>query len=133
MKTNKKFKVKIYPVVLSVDIQHNTQYVLSTNKDEICFPFIELNNLILNDGGIEKNIIKHLQNFIFTNELELLPQLICINSEYINNSDDNEINIVYGFVIDYNKNINNSHWIPFDYLNSNKYSNLLFEIIQKLR
>lgn len=124
------FFIKLYLVILSTNISHNKKYILSTNKDNIELPYVYLESQHLDN--LEKNIITKAQEFVFTNELELLPQLINLHSSFIDLV-KGELNVVYGFVINKIDNINNSYWIEFDYFTPNKYSNLIFETIQKLK
>lgn len=132
MKTvkSKKFIVKIYLVILATDISNNKQYILSKKSDEIELPNIILSEALLDN--LEKNIVTEAQTLVFANELELLPQLISLHNKYIDKH-NNEINCVYGFVLKKTDNINNSYWIEFSYNEPNKYSDLIFETIQKLK
>lgn len=127
---DEKFIVKIYLVVLATDIPDNKQFILSLDKETISLPNIILSNHTL--LNLEKNLVKEVQKFVFANELELVPQLITINSQHIQ-TDPNELNCVYAFVITKTNNINDSHWIEFSYGEPNKYSNLIFETIHKLK
>jgi hypothetical protein len=95
---------------------------------ELPFMFLESNNL----EKLDTDIVENVQKFVFANELELMPQLISLHSRFIEES-PNQINTVYGFIIDQTDNINNSYWIEYDYLTQNKYSNLIFETTQKLK
>lgn len=124
------FTVKIHFVILATNIKKSKQYVLSLDKKEIELPFmiLESNNL----EELDSDIIENVQKFVFTNELELMPQLINLHSKSIQEI-PNQINTVYGFIIDQTNNINNSYWIEYDYLTPNKYSNLIFETTQKLK
>ena len=81
---------------------------------------------------IESSLMSFLKQYIFVNDLELMPQLININSPILSkNSDD--LNIVYGFIVPYTESINNGYWVEFQILQEQKYSPLLFEVMQKLR
>lgn len=124
------FKVKIYLVVLSTDKKNNKQYILSKDEKDVSLPFIYLDKNILEK--LDDNVVKSVQELVFSNELELMPQLISLHNKFIEET-PGEINCVYGFVIDKIDNINSSYWIAFDYFNPNKYSNLIFETIQKLK
>lgn len=124
------FIVKIYFVILATNIKRSKQYILSLNEKEIDLPF-----MILESDNLEKldsDIIENVQKLVFTNELELMPQLINLHSRFIEET-PGQINAVYGFIINQTDNINNSHWIEYDYLTQNKYSNLIFETTQKLK
>lgn len=124
------FKIKINCVIFGTDQKYNKQYILSLNEDDIVIPHIYLKNTDLKN--LDKNIVEYVQSLVFTNELELMPQLISLHNKFIEET-PGEINVVYGFVIDKTDNINNSYWISFDYFTPNKYSNLLFETTQKLK
>jgi hypothetical protein len=126
------FKVKLNFVVLTTEIEKNSQYILSTNSSEIVLPIVNLEEQWL--GNLELNIIDYLKNnHVFVSDMDLLPQIISIDSKNIE-KEDNTLNIVYGFIIPYSKNLSDkSHWISFDYINPTKYSGLIFEVIQKLR
>lgn len=130
MSNPEKFCIKIYFVILATEIKTNKQYVLSINEKEMQLPFIYLEQSYLEK--LDSIIIESVQKLVFANEMELMPQLISLHNRFIEET-NNEINCVYGFVINKTDNINNSSWISFDYLNPNKYSNLIFETIQKLK
>lgn len=125
-----KFVIKIHFVVLATNPKRNKQYILSLSDKAIELPF-----MFLESSDLEKldfNIIEHAQKFVFANDLELMPQLINLHSKFIEET-SNQINTVYGFIINQTDNINNSYWIEYDYLTPNKYSNLIFETTQKLK
>jgi hypothetical protein len=128
--SNKKFAIKLNLVIIGTDIPINKQYILSAKFDDIELPFLYLDSQSIAD--IEQRVVEYAQSLVFTNELELTPQLISLNNKFIDSA-KNELNVVYGFVIKKIDNIDKSYWIEFDYMNSNKYSNLLFEVIQKLK
>ena len=125
------FSIVCYCVVLSTDIPNNKKYILSLEPDRIVLPTIPV---------INKDIIKNINQGLITylkslnvsdDDLALIPQIICLHSEHIQH-DENTINTVYGFLVDYNVDIKNSYWVSFDYTQPNEYSNLIFEVIQKL-
>jgi hypothetical protein len=62
-----------------------------------------------------------------------LPQLISLNHVSLNQEQDT-LDIVYGFIIDYNSSIDNTraYWIDFDILKEQQLSLVLLETIQKL-
>lgn len=126
-----KFNINIHCIVFGVNELLNKRCVLSTNKEEMLFPFLALNS----DGkaNINNSIISFLKEFIFINELALIPQIINLNSSILNNDKDT-IDMVFGFIIDYNSSIDNSKvfWIDFDPMIENKFSPVIFETIQRL-
>lgn len=125
------FIVKINCVVLSTQIDLNRKFILSTNPERIELPTITVDKEFLID--IEKNIVGFLKQYLFVNDLELLPQIINLHSTAIE-SEDNILNVIYGFIVGYTNNIDNDkcHWIEFDYLEPIPYSSLIFEVTQKL-
>lgn len=124
------FNVKINCVLFSTNINLNKRYLLSLDSDKIILPSFDL--LPEHLENTEYKIIEFLKQFVFVNDLELLPQLININSKLLSNN-TNDLNVIYGFVINHTNSINNSHWIEFDLLAEQKYSTLLFEVMQKLK
>lgn len=124
------FDVYINCVLFSTNINLNKRYVLSIEKDSIILPSF----LITQDNiqNIDHSIIEFLKQLVFVNDLELLPQLININTKVISDN-INRLDIIYGFIINHTGNINNCHWVEFDLLQEQQYSQLLFEVIQKLR
>jgi hypothetical protein len=125
-----KFNIKLYLIVLGVDKQNGKRYVLSLDNNKIIPPTISLTKDILDN--LQTNIVKYIQEFVFTNELELIPQLISLHSSNMETI-DGELNTIYGFVIDKTDQINNSNWIEFSYTNPTEYSLVIFETIQNLK
>lgn len=125
------YKINLNLVILSIDKERGRQYILSKKSDSIVLPSIFLDNSI-RDQNLDHYIIKHLQKLIFTNELELIPQLINLHSKNLP-EDPNTLNTVYGFVVNYTEQINDAFWIEFTYTNPTEHSLLIFEVIQKLR
>lgn len=128
------FNINIHCVIFGVNISLNKKCILSSNKEDIEFLKLNLQPIHIND--INNSIIKFLKQFIFINELELIPQIITINNNLLKSTPniEDEINIVYGFIIDYKSSIdtNNVNWIDFDILKEHKYSTVIFETMQKL-
>lgn len=126
------FSVKIHCIVLSTDIPNNKQYILSSSKDSIEIPYLNLEKSML--SKLELDIISKMKEFIFVSDLELLPQLISLHSSQLEVT-ENSLNVVYGFLVKYTKNINTEKvsWQEFNYLTPNKYSNLIMQVIQNLR
>lgn len=125
------FNINIHCVVFGVNVSLNKKCILSTDSKEIIFPkFILENN---ESQNINENLIKFLKQYIFVNNLELLPQIINLNHTSLN-KEPNTLDIVYGFIIDYNSSIDTTkvHWIDFDILKEQPLSLVIFETIQKL-
>lgn len=127
---SEQFKIKISFVVFGTNIDMNKKYILSLEQDNIIFPHMTLSTADL--SGLDEKIIQSVKNYVYVNDLELLPQLITLNSLDLP-QEDYTLNVVYGFVIGVTQNINNAYWYEFDFLQPNQYTNLLFEVIQKLR
>lgn len=126
-----KYTINIQCVVLSTDIANNKQFVLSLSKDQIEFPSFQCDSNFLNDT--EEYLIQYLKQYIFVSDIELLPQLINLDTKYISNNDDT-INIIYGFITTKTSSIgSDANWFEFDYQQPNPYSNILFEVTQKLK
>ena len=130
---NSKFDINIHCVVFGTDIPNNKTYILSTQKEDISFPSFVLTMDNITD--LDNYLIKFLKNYIFVNDLELIPQLITLNSIDIVNSetDINTLNTIYGFIVNHTHSINNCYWLNFEYKEPMKYGNLLLEVIQKLK
>jgi len=133
--TNKdqKFSIKIHCVVIGTDLRNNKQYLLSLDEKETVFPSFFLDNT--NKSNIEESVVDFLKQYVGVSELELMPQLISLNYTDLssNNKKKNQINTVYSSLVNQNSSINNAYWVEFDFLNPNKYINLIFEVIQKLK
>jgi hypothetical protein len=117
--------------VLSTDIPNNKQFVLSTSEDSIEFPNFVCNSDFLNNPEIY--LANFLKKYIFVNDTELLSQLVSIDTKYISDNND-RVNIIYGFITTKTNSINkNVNWFEFSYQQPNQYSNILFEVTQKLK
>lgn len=128
---NNKYNINIHCVVLSTDIPNNKQFVLSLSNNAIEFPSFACNNDFLNNP--EEYLIQHLKQYIFVNDIELWSQIINIDHKYISSSDDT-VNIIYGFITTKTSSIGNGAcWFEFSYQEPNPYSNILFEVTQKLK
>lgn len=123
---NQTYKVNIKPIVLTVRPDLNKRYILSSDKDTWVSPVIPLDHELLTDIG--NKLIYKMKEFVFTNELELLPQIIKIDHD----NAMNDLNIIYGFIIPYTNSLNNCFWIEFDFNVEQPYSKLIIEVAQKL-
>lgn len=126
------FNININCVIFGVNVALNKKCILSLNESDIEFPKLSLQEDQTDD--INTSIVKFLKNFIFINDLELIPQIITLNHSILKSSDVPEINVVYGFIIDYKSSIDTSkvYWLNFDILKEHKYSSVIFEVMQKL-
>lgn len=127
------YDINIHCIIFGVNAGLNKKCILSFNSQDIEFPKLAL--MPEHTENINSNIIQFLKRYIFINELELIPQIISFNNQVLNeHHNKNEINTVYGFIVDYKSSIDNSkvHWIDFDILKEHKYSTVVFETMQKL-
>lgn len=127
-----KFSINIHCIVFGVNETLNKRCILSTDKEEILFPFFKLDSN--HKSNINNATISFLKEFTFVNELALIPQIINLNSNILNENKDDTIDMVFGFIIDYNSSIDNSKvfWIDFDPMIEHKFSPIIFETIQRL-
>lgn len=124
---NSLFKVNLQCIVLTSEIEKNKKYVLTKQKDTWDPPILELNS-DWDFVNFDAQIIKKMKELIFVNDLELLPQIISIKKY----SDDNILDIIYGFIVNYSESLSDCYWLEFDLLQEKEYSGILFEVIQKL-
>lgn len=128
---NNTYKINVNCIVLSTDIPHNKQFVLSLSDSSIEFPSFECNIDFLNNT--EAYLIQFIKNYIFVHDMELLPQLISLNYKTISVAND-PINIVYGFITHKTNNISDEvYWYEFDYTQPNPQNSILLEVTQKLK
>jgi len=125
------FIINVHCIVFGVSTLLNKRCILSLNKDEINFPKFKLETKDIKN--INQSIIDFLKQYIFVNDLVLMPQIINLNSPILNN-EENALDIVFGFIVDYQSSLNKDlvHWIDFDPMVENKFSTVLFETMQKL-
>lgn len=120
------YKVNIQTIVLTVKPEIDKRYILSLDAEDWRPPVISLDNEILSD--IDNILIKKMKELIFTSDLELMPQLISIKPGH----KDTELDIIYGFIINYTHSLNNCVWLEFDLKQEKPYSRLILEVAQKL-
>lgn len=125
------FNININCVVFGVNELLNKRCVLSTSPTEIILPKFSLDQNQIKQ--LNKNIITFVKNYAFVSDLELMPQMISFNHDVLN-SDPLTLETVYGFIIDYNSNIDPAkcYWIDFDPLKEHRLSVVLFDTMQKL-
>lgn len=132
MHKQQNFNIEIHCLVLGTDLKNGQQYVLSLNENDIVLPSFFLDNNSKLD--VEKNIVSYLNQYILCNELELMPQIISLHNEsVVKSKKKNIVNTIYASVVNTSAQINNSYWIEFNFMEPTKYSNLIFEAIQKLK
>lgn len=125
------FDININCVVFGVNTTLNKRCILSTSFDDIELPSFKL--LPEQVSNINLSIIDFLRQYIFVNELELLPQMITMNSTDMVTI-DLVLQTVYGFIVDYKSSIDSSkvRWVDFDILEEHRLGPVIFETMQKL-
>lgn len=125
------FDINIHCVVFGVNPGLNKRCILSIRSEDMELPNFKLQ--IEQAQNINQTIVDFLRQYIFVNELELLPQMININSSTLK-TEDNILQIVYGFIVEYSSSIDSSkvQWIDFDPLQEHRLSPIIFETMQKL-
>ncbi|NBT09089.1 MAG: hypothetical protein EBS98_09845, partial [Chitinophagia bacterium] len=123
------FDIHISCVVFGVNPSLNKRCILSTKAEDIDLPNFKLS--VDQASNINQAIIDFLRQYVFVNELELLPQMININSPTLK-TEDHILQTVYGFIIDYKSSIDSSkaQWIDFDPLQEHRLSPIIFETMQ---
>lgn len=125
------FNINAHCILFGVNERLNKRCILSTNQEEIVFPVLSFDESSI--LKINESIIAFLKNYIFVNELMLIPQVINLNSPTLNQNTVT-LEMVFGFIVDYNSSIDPSKafWIDFDPMKESKLSPIIFETIQKL-
>lgn len=130
-KIYKKLSLKSYVVILGVDLNTESQYVLSTSDKEIILPNFMITSQHLDN--LDEYLVQELRKLTKFPTDDLYLQLINLHSKFIKIK-PGEINIVYGCILDKltieNQNV---FWYPFDYETITDWSMLLFEVSQKLK
>jgi hypothetical protein len=132
MHPDNKFIINLSCVVLTTNLSLNKKYVLSLNADNITLPNFSITQEYLK-SNLDHQIVKFLKEYIFVSDIELLPQLISLHSPNLPQNEDGIINTVYGFLVNQTNSLNNCFWVEFDYLQPTPHTELLIEVIQKLK
>jgi|688.fasta_scaffold05897_32 hypothetical protein len=125
------FNVKIHCIIFGVNEKLNKRCILSVRPDDIELPYLTLDET--NYSDLNENLVKFLKEYIFVNDLVLIPQFTTINSKILN-TEPNTLDVVFAFIVDYTSNIddNKVYWLNFDPLIEHKLSPIIFEAMQKL-
>ena len=127
-----KYNIDIYAVAITTNIENGGVYVLSLDETKIVFPYLEINST--NVESIDNSMVDLMRRFLMTSSIELIPQIITLNSNIIKSRKHHSMNVVYGFLIKEGIKHFDSHWLSFDFQNPNtEYSPLIFEVVQKLK
>lgn len=125
-----KFYVQINYIVLTTDLAKGKQYILSLDANEIKLPSFILDNQC--KKNLEQYIIEFIKKYTSASDIELIPQLVRLDSN-LGEDSLNTINTIYGFIIDNNNQLNNAYWKEFDYEKDSKFLHIILETVQKLR
>jgi hypothetical protein len=124
---NSLFNINIKPIILTTRIDINKRYILSASENVWTPILLNVEDNMLDN--LEQQIITMLKNFIFVNDLELLPQIISVKP---NKEQPNTIDLIYGFLVNYTESLNNCFWVEFNLDEEKEYSLLILEVIQNL-
>lgn len=128
------FDINIHIVVFTTDIKNNKKYVLSTNKDNIVLPQMEV------DQQKKENIDQYIcefvrQKYLFLSDYEILPQFVSFHSKTLCQK-ENSIDMVYGSIVpfDCQKNDEDCYWVEFNIVDPEKSeeSHLMIDVIRSL-
>jgi hypothetical protein len=126
--------------VVSVDMNTEKKYVLSTDSTDIRPIIIKLNND--NKHRIKANLANFIRDIIPMNIMGILPQIINLHSDILVNSykkanlpiDEDGVYVVYGCLVDNLSPIKDGyHWLEFAYEIPNDFSPNIFEVCQHLQ
>jgi hypothetical protein len=126
-----KYSIDIHCIAITTDIANGKFMVLSIEPDKITLPILSVTKE--NADSLNESVTTLMQKYLMTNQVELSPQIISLNSTQIKHTKKNHLNIVAAFLIKENIKYFDSFWIEFDYENNSEYSGLILDVIQKLR
>lgn len=124
-------KIKANVVVLSVNYKNGKNYILSESDNDISIPcvFVDNNNKVTLENDIKKLIMEYLPKI---NELELIQQIITHHSPLLDTSED-EINMVFAYLITFTPSLENAFWIELDWRKPHRLHEVLFQVAQRLK
>ena len=126
--------------IVSVDMNTEKKYVLSTQKDNIRPVVIKLDNSMIH--RTKANLANFIREIIPMNIVGILPQIISLHSDILVNSykkaelpvDDAGVYAVYGCLVDHLEPIKEGyHWLEFAFEIPNDFSPNIFEVCQYLQ
>jgi hypothetical protein len=126
-----KFFIILNCIVLGVDKSKGFQYILLDKDNKIPKILLDYKNYKTNINELYINKIKEL---IYVSDLELMPQIISFNTDLIP-CEETTINVVYASVIAYTESIHDelALWKEFKFDETNDYSELIVDVIQKIK
>jgi len=124
-------KVKANIVVLSVDYQSGKTYILSQTDTKISIPKITITND--NKTTLNKDINNQIMEYLpKVNELELIQQIITHHHTGLDERED-EMNMIFGFLVTHVPSTKDVYWIELDWRKENELNEVLFEVVQRLK
>lgn len=127
-------KVSISVIIMTTDIPNRKKYVVSSSKEQIVFPKVEINKDNKND--IEETICNFIrENYLLLSNNELMPQIVSLHQPMLCENED-ELSVVYGCVVpkEAQYNPDKCFWTEFELLDNekNEESYLLMNAIKNL-
>jgi hypothetical protein len=126
-----KFSIVLNCIVLGVDKSKGSQYILLNKDSKIPNILLDYQNYKIN---INKLYIDKIKELIYVSDLELMPQIISFNTDLLP-CEETTINVVYASVVAYTKSIHDklALWKEFKFDETNDYSELIVDVIQKIK
>jgi len=134
------YNIYVNLFIVSVDMNTEKKYILSTEPDNIRPVVIDLNNE--NRFRIKSYLANFIRSIIPMNIMGIIPQIINLHSDILLSSykkagltiDENGVYVVYGCLVDNLKPIDeNYHWLEFAFEIPNDFSPNIFEVCQNLQ
>ena len=121
-------------VVISVDMSVNKTYVLSQSNEKNFFLFPSVTITNENKNVLEEVIVNKITGLIDCHELELFPQIISHHEPSISDANE-ELNMVFGFLVTYKEETKNDNyeWVEFDFSKEETLNNTIYRTIQRLK
>jgi len=127
-------KVSISVIIMTTDIPNRKKYVVSSSKEQIVFPKVEINKD--NKNNIEETICNFIrENYLLLSNNELMPQIVSLHQPMLCENED-ELSVVYGCVVpkEAQYNPDKCFWTELELLDNenNEESYLLMNAIKNL-
>lgn len=126
--------------IVSVDMNTEKKYILSTDPKSIRPLVIDLNNEI--KYKVKSYLANFIRDIIPMNIMGILPQIINLHSDMLTSSykkanlpiDENGVYVVYGCLVDHLRPIKDQyHWLEFAFEIPNDFSPNIFEVCQNIQ
>lgn len=124
-------KIKANLVILTVNYQNGKTYILSEDDKSISVPYLEITND--NKSTLNKDVnTKIIEYLPKVNELELIQQIVTHHNGLLDKGND-ELNMVFGYLVSFVPSSESMHWIELDWRKPNELHKVLFEVAQRLK